>query len=571
MMFLATAFSSCVNEDYDMSQGIDMEMTLLKNASMPIGDVEKISVGELLVIDEDDEIISIDSDGNYALSFAGTGVSTELSVPEIAIDDISPEPATVRMSTGGFAGTVSGIEPEVISYKDIHGGLLAFSMDIDIDQELPSEVKGIRKIHFTPADLQLSMNFGIQEGTIYIAQGFKIVFSEHMDLSPLETSEYTVYGNVMTFNKDVKVTDRQPYICSFHIDDFAFGDEDLTISGGKSRLVYEDHIAFEGELFALTSDFVEVPDELSIQVKARIHDLHIEAAELKMDFDVDIEDTSFFSEIPEFLAGDNVCIDLYNPQLRLDIHNGTPVPFIVSAAVSAYKDNSKMAGLDLGPYDVNPESDSNIVIARRDSGHELPSETGFRYYIVPEIGDFFRNLPDEIRVSDVKMDMPDEYVVLAPGDRYDADLHYGLMAPLAFDKDLFLDFTQDIADLALDFSTGIASAELSLDILNSVPADFTVYAVGLDNEGNVIPDMMLAVDKVIAAGSHVSPVETSVTLTLKNPSKTLELNGLRLTMEANAGGSKYHGVALNRNQGLELKNIVLTLPDGITFMNDSEN
>ncbi len=573
LMFMAIAMSSCINEEYDISDGIDMDMTLLKNVSIPIGNVEKITVDELLVIDEDDENITVDGKGNYSISFAGTTITEELVVPEVNLDDIQSEPTTVIMSTGRFAGQNHSQAQEVISYKDIHGKALSFSMDIEIDQNMPSEVKSIRKVFFSPSELQLSMNFEIQDGVVYLAEGYTITFSDHISLSPLETDEYTVSENSIIFRKDIKVAARSPYTCSFHIDHFTFEDDAVTVSGGASRLVYTDHVAFEGEVFALTSDYEIVPDELSFEVQAGIHDLYIESAELKVEFDVNIADDSFgFSDMPEFLAGDNVCIDLYNPQLRLDIDNGSPAGFMISADVAAYKENEELTSLELGPYDVEPESNHSIVIARRESDIDnvLP-ETGYRYDVVPEIGDFFKNLPDEIRVSDVNLTTSDEYFMLSPGSAYETRFDYELFSDLAFDKDLSLEFTQDIKDLNLVFDTGVPSAELSLVIVNSVPADFIITAVGLDNEGREIPDMTLTVDKAIASGSHLSPVETSLVLTLRNPSKTLELDGLRLGMKAKAGKPEYHGVALNRNQGLELKDIVLTLPDGITFMNDSEN
>lgn len=565
--------SSCVNEEYDMSEGIDMEMTLLKNAVIPVGDVEKILIENMLTIDEDDEVITVDKDGNYSLNFAATGTNAEMQAPEVILKDITSEPVIVNMHTGRFAGLNFGTVSEVISYKEIHGSETSFSMDIEIDQDLPSQVKGIRKVLFTPVEEQLSMQFSIEDGTVYIAEGYEIVFSDHIHLAPLSTDDYTVAGSSITFNKDIKVTGGSPYKCSFHIDDFSFGNDEVVVSGNSARLVYTDNVAFRGEIFALTSDFTTVPKNLTFVVNAGIHDLSIESAELKVDFDVNIDDTSFgFSEMPEFLAGDDVCIDLYNPQLRFTIGNGTPAPFSISAHVSAYKDNNEVAALDLGPYDVNAESSSNVVITRRETGldYARPDEDCIEY-IVPELGDFFKSLPEIVTVSNVNLTTPDQYFKIAPGKVYDARFDYEFTAPLAFDKDLFLDFTQDIKDLNLNFNTGIKSASLGMVIVNSVPADFTISATGIDNDGNIIPDMTLTVDKVIAAGSHTSPTETSLTLTLKSASKTLELNGLRLDMKAKAGDSKYHGITLNKNQGLELKDIVLTLPDGITFTNDSEN
>ena len=73
----------------------------------------------------------------------------------------------------------------------------------------------------------------------------------------------------------------------------------------------------------------------------------------------------------------------------------------------------------------------------------------------------------------------------------------------------------------------------------------------------------VSVDKVIAAGSQASPATTPVVLRIENTDGTFNVNSLRLTLTATSVNPEYHGVCLNRNQGLEINDIVLRLPDGI--------
>ena len=73
----------------------------------------------------------------------------------------------------------------------------------------------------------------------------------------------------------------------------------------------------------------------------------------------------------------------------------------------------------------------------------------------------------------------------------------------------------------------------------------------------------MTLDKEIKAGSQNSPVTTSLKLEIKNKTGKLQIEALRLTMQANAPDAAYVGIPLNEKQGFEIKDLVLTLPDGI--------
>ena len=98
-----------------------------------------------------------------------------------------------------------------------------------------------------------------------------------------------------------------------------------------------------------------------------------------------------------------------------------------------------------------------------------------------------------------------------------------------------------------------------------MPVNFNIAAKATDSEGNVIDGITLTLDKAIAAGTQSSPTETSVRLSLDNRSGNLKFDGLRLEMTADTGDSPFNGTPLNRNQGLKIDNLVISLPDGITL------
>ena len=70
-------FSSCVNEEYDLDKGIDAEMTILKNISLPVGNLEKIVLMDILEIEEN-SIIYADDNNDLVLSFKGDEMSADI-------------------------------------------------------------------------------------------------------------------------------------------------------------------------------------------------------------------------------------------------------------------------------------------------------------------------------------------------------------------------------------------------------------------------------------------------------------------------------------------------------------
>ena len=101
---------------------------------------------------------------------------------------------------------------------------------------------------------------------------------------------------------------------------------------------------------------------------------------------------------------------------------------------------------------------------------------------------------------------------------------------------------------------------LALALVMILAMATTASAAGTDS---------ITVSKAVAAGTHTSPVTTEVTLMIKSKSGTIAFDGLQLSMKAN-GSSALTGVALNENQGFDIKDLIITLPEGITFT-DTDN
>ena len=164
--------SGCVNEQYDLSKGIDMTIGADVNISVPVGSTEFIEIGDFLKIEESENnmIFMDETTGDYYLSFAGKEpFSTTIEVPEINLGKTESEEVTVNLDISenaelkDFIG--QPIDPDLIGTI----GQSVFEYDIPenskmpiiIDEELPEQVKDIRKINLNTA---INFNFSISEG-----------------------------------------------------------------------------------------------------------------------------------------------------------------------------------------------------------------------------------------------------------------------------------------------------------------------------------------------------------------------------------------------------------------------
>ena len=164
--------SGCVNEQYDLSKGIDMTIGADVNISVPVGSTEFIEIGDFLKIEESENnmIFMDETTGDYYLSFAGKEpFSTTIEVPEINLGTVESEPVKVKLDISENADLKDfigePIDPDLIDLI----GRAEFEYDIPetaqmpitIDEELPEQVKDIRKINLNTA---INFNFSISEG-----------------------------------------------------------------------------------------------------------------------------------------------------------------------------------------------------------------------------------------------------------------------------------------------------------------------------------------------------------------------------------------------------------------------
>ncbi|MBR2163153.1 MAG: hypothetical protein IJ954_04680 [Bacteroidales bacterium] len=555
-----TIFTSCVNEEYDLDKEIDMEMTLLKNVSLPVGNIEKFTLAEILEIEtsENSTGIIIDENGDYMLNFSGEKIESQIEIPSMNMADggtIESEPIEVVFPTVDFDIIDGVIVEKEIVYSEATGSPLETELMLDFNTTFPKEVVDIKEV---TVDSRMIVNIGTSEGRIYIKPGFTIEFPDNIYLS---LSDNTVGYKIENAHKVVFTEAVSTDVSlNLHLDK-------ITIPAGMvkdSSLKMNEEVSVSGDFYLNTLDFSDIPSDLRVFVNASISDLNVKSATVKLGLSTEIPGVEVqISDMPEFLAGDKVNLDLYNPMIGFRVVNNSPLLLNFSADMTAYNGKTDPV-MSLGEdpeISIDGLSTSEYLISRR----AVQTSAQVKNLVMPEIADFISIIPEKLSVDNIQIDTPEDFITVESGKSYSAEFEYWLDTPLSFGNALNFEYTIDINDLGLDFDGNVKSAALAFEMVNSIPLNLTLDAVAIDSEGNVINGMTLGLDKQIVSGTHKEPVTTPVSLQLNNSNDRFTLDGLRLTVKAAGPAESQVGTALNSNQGLEIRNLSLSVPDGITL------
>lgn len=567
----AMLYSSCVNEEYDLDKEIDTQATILKNLSVPVGDLGKVTMADILDL-SDQSLINESQNGDYIIHIDGQDVSESIKLDNLDFNGnyIQTEPVIIYFPTFNISQS-----QQQISYSSISGSVLDTEMIVDIDADLPEMIVDIRTID---VDSEITIAFENNQGNVYIKKGFKFEFPSYFKLSKVNSysSDYSITnGNIVTFSQDVKVSSTTGYTMKLKVNS-------ITIPSGSvrnSHMSFNEVIGISGDFYMNCSDFPTGSNNLKVQMLASVTDVEVESAEVKIAINKNLSSHLIeIPEIPEVLGGPDITLDFYNPYINMEIVNMTPAPVSLGADLIV----NIPTGNQNSPYvtvAVNPFGSSNerLNLSSYDFGKYLISRrpmvansSDIERIVVPGLGELLRNIPEAETIGVDYISVisdSDEFLTFDMSENYRLSLDYEINVPLSFGKDMKLAFTYDIDGLGFSEDTSMESMELHFDIHNSIPLNFLINASALNSDGNENNNVKFDLEGNIAAGTIDCPTVNSVVLKLRNNSGNFEMSGLRLKLDAS---TEYEGYALNKNQGLEIKNISLVLPDGITIDLDAQ-
>lgn len=295
----------------------------------------------------------------------------------------------------------------------------------------------------------------------------------------------------------------------------------------------------------INANVTSIPSDLHLSAVMSMGDITITSAKGKFNPDIDLGNLGNIeiNNVPDFLTGDEVNVNLHNPIIELEIGSDIAVTGKVSGTIVATFDNGKPnRSVDIPKMTIKPNANTRICICKHKEG---VNATNYDEVVeVPNLSDIFATIPKTIKFdADASADATKEAEVELE-HQYTITPKYNITAPLAFDAganisytDSFDGWNEDIEDCEFAEGTYI---ELTADIENKLPAYLDVNADAIDVDGNKMSQDLIEVkvsNSIAASTDGVQAKTTPIIITLREKKSGMlkKVDGLEYNIKLAAG------------------------------------
>ena len=570
MLSAAVSVTSCLNEDYDLTKDIDTNISIDGDISAPLGNSEFILVDDFLNLGNDAaDVLKTDASGNYYVSVTGRGSSSDVELPFLSFSDelVTDGGYIARIRKSELPLPSSGTVPATPYTKRFN----VSSTPMTVNEDVPHEIRAVKDAEVSGV-VNISLTVTTGKATL---SDLIIDFPEYLEFADVKEAglNFNPDGNLLTIKSPQISTMAKNYYLNVVGIDFDKIPSGQGFLPSQHKIVLNDEIKLSAfDVNAVLSDFgttVEaIPNEIVADIDISISSLIVKTALVKVDPDIVIDPfISNVGELPDFLSGDDVVLDLYNPVLKLNIDNRTPLKLNLNADIMSYKGavhrTAHVGNANGGEaIALTPSGMNRLYISR--TGEGVPA--GFSPVVVPDFSSLISIVPDRIGVENIDVEAADEFVTLTSGGRYNVVYDFELAAALAFGKDVRIVYSTDFTGWNETFNPNdesfaleIRDADVKFDFVNMIPMTISLDAAAIDVDGNVIPGIKVTLNGDIPAGSVEKPSTSALTLNLEGSAEQMrKLDGLRLNLTGSDPGTM-SGVCLNKNQGVQFKNMKIRL------------
>ena len=578
------------DESYNL-QDLGGDITLFEGGvSAPVGDTEKFYLSDFI---EENELLQLDSDGRYVISYSGEA-STSLSFPSIDVPAFEPTFASTHLDffesiKNNPDPTISGLAtiietalgttfdhnspiPEVknpltgenipLTVPEIHAiiprALEEFEMDV---YNIPEQLVSVKKIELcNNALVELALHAeGFPETIDEITLDFYIHPPIQLHITPVDNSIEVVREDYFHVSHtlpcvDGKLDDK----LVFRLDYIEFKEPLMRQEDGKlaifAELDYEGRIDINQEF-----DLTGWTPVLDFTVGFHVDQFSVESAQAQVQAQIDpIELSQEIAGLPDLLTNPNNCFDLRYLTLELDIDNTTPASLMADFALqSTFYDGTKSPMI---------ETQESIVIEANKLQHI--AVTNDESYIgqpgyIPELNEIMYKLPKELNLKATPR-IPLSDINLKLNSVYNVAIDYALSVPIVFGDDFELSLEGDFGDLGTDIaalSENAGAVALSANVVSTLPADIMMEVKPVDVDGNELKGLNITGVPIRLEAQNTTKLNIEIEAAEEN--ELHKLYTLQYKLSAHASGENNE---LRSDQYLQFTDIALSLPQGISIM-----
>lgn len=551
-------FTSCVDQDFDLSKDIDLNIHVGGNGlALPIGNTDSIKLSKIIKVDESD-VLHL-SGGEYSLlkeDVADPVKVTVNSVDPIIVAPIYLPTITLSEATLSLFRTTSGsinieVPPTTAVFELKHSNM-------------PVEVRSIKNI-FVPASspVKTLIKFtltGVNSNTDVRFSNFKVTFPDFI------VSEQLNANHELILNENVvSGLTKEIYISGFNFSNEQGG----TLVINNRLLELAKDISISGGITASNLDASSITEDIKLGTSILADPLTISQVEGQVDPSINVNIDPISLDIPDFLEDDAVTMDVENPMIRLNVTNEIDVPIIINGLLKGYRSTTLLSEVAIKGTSANPitiDANGKTVICLSRTGKGGPA--GSKNYQIADLNNLIAKIPDHIRFTmDARADQSSTHKIQL-GRTYNVGIDYAVEVPFKFGSGLSIvyndsidDFNEDIKDL------DVKSLTVTTTVENNIPLELQLQAtpVGVNKSAGALPGVSVKVTGGIkpcdANGkTQESPLVIELTETTVGAIKNLD--GLLLKITAKSTET-VNGMPLKENQYIRLKNIKAKASSGI--------
>lgn len=581
-------FQSCVNDDYDLNEDIDMTVGVGGNLTLPQSDTEPLKMKDVLDLEEDDVVRVRPNDPDsvyYLIKEAEEPCDFEIDLPDMVVEEpvldpfrlafTMPDRKTLLIKAGVPENRVDMVvaNPALLGgYVDLNAVHESDPVELHpefhlMDQsfEMPEEVVALNHIGFArPMKPDFILSTTMPMGEV----GLHSVFAEF----PGEMEHDNVVSggrwmenkneaghHIYKLPEDMWLEKNSRELLSMEFVGIDFTQRPWTREGNPDGLLHlkEDvHMYGTVSVKATAEQFLELAGNtyyLDANIKLKAPDL----ADVTVIVDPEIEKegtTVELDDLPDFLTENDATIILQSPAILFEVANNTPME--VNCWGDLITDKGYEVSInrpDGSDLQIGGERNSNWCIY---DGEKPEWGSAYSYYRADGLCDILRVVPNRIDLNfDARVNQ--KYYTLRLGKKYSAFVDYRMECPLAFEAGSQIVYTDTIDDWHEDMADyEVQTLKMTATLTNDTPLDeldLEVSAVDLNKQ--VIEGIAVTPLQNVKNGDEIEIVLTSDTGAMKN------LDGIIL--KATARVTKEHSAPLRANSTIQLTGISLSIVGGV--------
>ena len=559
--------SSCVDENYNLSEDVDMNVTVGGDVTLPGSDTEEITLKKIFDLDPDCVVKADPTTGDYKL-----------------IQDADPSFSNITVEKVKLDANNIHVDKNVteLQFKPVVTEGAEFIIEQDVDKESTFSLKkedvthDLVKLNFADMlmDSKLRISFTGNNGLkkLSIKKGFRVILPSYMELVSNDSRCQIVDNHILEIKNDLTLLQNHTLSFDLRVSRMDFSDVDNQGLIERGMFAIEDKINVKGTAYVTNADLAGGDVNVRFESFMDFDTIELTNVNGVVDpkIDIDVNPVNI-DNLPDFLTDEEVRIKLTDPRIFLKVSNESPASVNFMAKLSPMKGGKVIAEntveighlTNKGSQIIIPANVKDYVICV----HQTTNNEGLKadaFVSVPNLNKIVETIPEQIQVKDVVAKVLPNDVTVNLGKSYNVGTEYQVDSPLQFNegtKIIYSDTVDGWNEDAKDLE--IRTAVVTLDAENAVPMDMEITIDAIDLDGNVIPNVIAKVEGNVKAGLKdqitISPIK--VNLTSKEGSFK-HLDGIKYHVSA-VTDAKYNGINLNERQMLILNNIKVKVIGGV--------